>query len=99
LFELTAVDYLDALLDGSSPGKISVEFVEGLPDLNGLFQRAVHNRERLLQLQQSRLVVMSVSGPITGPGFFNSTLSPAKWAGFLTQIRKFQTILTSKLAA
>lgn len=99
LFEMTAVDYLDALLDGSSPGKISGEFLESLPDLNALSQRAVHNRERLVQLQQTRLVVISVSGPITGPGFFNSILSSARWSGFFTQITKFQTMLTSKLAA
>lgn len=99
LFEMTAVDYLDALLDASSPSKIGEEFLESLPDLNAVLQRALTNRERLIQLQQTRLVVMTPSGPVTGPGFFSSILSPAKWSSFVSQITRFQTMLTSKLAA
>jgi hypothetical protein len=99
LFEMTAVDYLDALLDASSTSKISGEFLESLPDLNVLSERAIKNRERLFQLQQTRLVVMTVSGPITGPGFFSSTLSPAKWSGFAKRLGGFQDQLRSRLAA
>ena len=99
LFEMTAVDYLDALLDASSPSKINGEFLESMPDLNAVLHRALTNRERLIQLQQTRLVVMTPSGPVTGPGFFSSILSPAKWSGFVSEITRFQTILTSKLAA
>lgn len=99
LFEMTAVDYLDALLDASSTSKISGEFLESLPDLNALSERAIKNRERLIQLQQTRLVVMTVSGPITGPGFFSSTLSPAKWSGFAKRLGGFQDQLRSRLAA
>ena len=99
LFEMMAVDYLDALLDASSPNKISGEFLESLPDLNAILQRAVTNRERLIQLQQTRLVVMTPSGPITGPGFFSSILSPAKWSGFAKRLGGFQDQLRSRLAA
>jgi hypothetical protein len=99
LFEMTAVDYLDALLDSSSPSKISEEFLESLPDLNAVFQRALTNRERLIQLQQTRLVVMTPSGPVTGPGFFSSILSPAKWSGFAKRLGGFQDQLRSRLAA
>jgi hypothetical protein len=99
LFEMTAVDYLDALLDASSPNKISGEFLESLPDLNALLQRAIKNRERLIQLQQTRLVVMTVSGPITGPGFFSSILSPAKWSGFANHLCGLHHQLRSRLAA
>jgi hypothetical protein len=99
LFEMTAVDYLDALLDASSPSKISGEFLESLPDLNAISQRALKNRERLIQLQETRLVVTTVSGPITGPGFFSSILSPAKWSGFAKRLSGFQDQLRSRLAA
>jgi hypothetical protein len=99
LFEMTAVDYLDALLDGGSAGKISAEFAESLPDLHGLKQRAIGNRERLIQLQQTRLVVMTVSGPVTGPGFFSSILSPAKWSGFVKHVGELENQLTNRLAA
>jgi hypothetical protein len=99
LFELTAVDYLDALLDGGSPAKISAEFVESLPDLSGLLQRAISNRERLIQLQETRLVVMTTSGPVTGPGFFCSVLSPVKWSGFAKHLCGLQDHLSSRLAA
>lgn len=99
LFEMTAVDYLDSLLDASSPSKISREFLESLPDLNALSQRALANRDRLILLQQTRLVVMTVAGPITGLGFFNSLLSPAKWSGFANRLGGFQDQLRSRLAA
>jgi hypothetical protein len=99
LFEMTAVDYLDALLDAGPSNKISTEFAESLPDLHGLLQRAIRNRERLVQLQQTRLVVVTVSGPITGPGFFSSVLSPAKWAGFVMHLGELEDKLKSRLAA
>jgi hypothetical protein len=62
-------------------------------------QRAISNRERLIQLQQTRLVVMTVSGPITGPGFFSSILSPVKWSGFVKRLSGLQDQLKSRLAA
>jgi len=99
LFEMTAVDYLDALLGASSPSKISGEFLESLPDLNAALQRALTNRERLIQLQQTRLVVVTPSGPVTGPGFFSSILSPSKWSGFARRLGGFHEQLRSRLAA
>jgi hypothetical protein len=99
LFEMTAVDYLDALLDASSSSKISSEFLESLPDLNTLLHRAIKGRERLIQLQQTRLVVMTVSGPVTGPGFFSSILAPSKWSAFVKQLSGLHEDLKRRLAA
>lgn len=99
LFEVTAVDYLDALLDASSSRRICGEFLESLPDLNAILQRALTNREQLMQLQQTRLVVMVHSRPVAGPGFFQSVLSPQKWQSYAARLNKHQRDLTRKLAA
>ena len=99
LFETTAVDYLDALLDGDSSKKISAEFVESLPDLHSLLQRAIRNRDQLVQLQQTRLVVTTAQGSVTGPGFFKSILSPAKWPSFVWQLARLENQLKGRLAA
>ena len=99
LFETTAVDYLDALLESTPSPKVSAEFAETMPDLHRLLHRALRSRERLLQLQQNRLVVATVSGPVTGPGFFGSILSPAKWSGFARHVQGLEEKLRSRLAA
>jgi hypothetical protein len=99
LIEVTAVDYLDALLDASSLKKISAEFLESLPELDTLLHRAIKGRERLVQFQQTRLVVMTVSGPVTGPGFFSSILSAPKWSAFVKQLNGLHKDLKSRLAA
>jgi hypothetical protein len=99
LFEMTAVDYLDALFDAGSAGKMSAEFSESLPDVHALLQRALRNRERLLQLQQTRLVVVTYSGSIIGPGFFSSILSPKNWPGFAKRIGGLAHQLKTRLAA
>ena len=99
LFEITAVDYLDALLDTGPASKIKGDFVENLPDLDQLLHRVIGNRERLLQLQQTHLVVLTVSGPVFGPGFFRSILSPEKWTAFANRLSDFQHQLKTRLAA
>jgi len=99
LFETTAVDYLDALLDDVSPARIREGFVETLPDMNTLMQRAIIDRHTLMQLKQTRLVVVTLSGPVTGPEFFNSILSPAKWSDFVKRLEGLQNQLRSRLAA
>lgn len=99
LFEMTAVDYLDALLDSDTASKIKTEFADSLPDLHGLIQRAMRNRERLLELQQTKLVVMTPKGSVSGPGFFGSVLSPAKWSAFTGHIKALEFKLKSRLAA
>ena len=99
LFQTTAVDYLDALLDSTPHTKVGEEFAEGLPQLDQLLGRALRHRECLLELQQSRLVVMSVKGPIRGPGFFSSILSPTKWSGFARRLQGLENKLKSRLAA
>jgi hypothetical protein len=100
LLETTAVDYLDALLDAESPGQVSAEFADSLPDLHALLGRALRNRERLFELQQTRLVVATGSGnPVIGPGFFRSILSPEKWPSFARRLNGFEAQLKSRLAA
>lgn len=99
LLETTAIDYLDALSESISVRKVSEEFAEGLPELDQLLTRALRNRERLLELQQSRLVVVTVSGPVTGPGFFSSILSPTKWSGFSRHLQGLEEKLRTRLAA
>jgi len=82
-----------------SPSKINAEFIESLPDLNALLQRAIRNRQTLSHLQQTRLVVMTVSGPVIGPGFFSSILSPSKWSDFVNHLSGLHDQLRSRLAA
>ena len=98
LFETTAVDYLDALMDAEKPDPISAEFADGLPDLHGLMERALHNRERLFALQQTRLVVATASGQtVLGPDFFSSILSPEKWPGFSKRLSDLDASLNKRL--
>lgn len=99
LLEMTAVDYLDVLLEGGSRKSIGAEFGESLPELGGILQRVIKSRELLAQLQQTRLVVTTGAGPVTGPGFFNSILSPEKWNGFATRLSEFERTIATKLAA
>jgi hypothetical protein len=96
---MTAVDYLDALLDGDSVKLIGAEFAESLSDLGNVLQRAIKNRELLLQLQQTRLVVTAPSGSVVGPEFFSSILSPGKWMGFAKRLVDLEQLITTKLAA
>jgi hypothetical protein len=98
LFETAAVDYLDVLLEADKPAKISAEFAESLPELHNLLQRALRNRERLLELQQTRLVVKTSYGPVTGPGFFESILSPEKWSDFAKRLNGFDGQLKNRLS-
>lgn len=70
---------------------------EGLPELDQLVSRALKNRERWVELQQIRLVVIIISGPVTGPGIFSSFLSPTKWSGFARRLRGLENRLRSRL--
>jgi HKD family nuclease len=99
LFEVTAVDYLDALLDRGSSNKISAEFGDSLLDLHNLLDRAIQNREKILQLQQIRLVVTTENGTVIGPGFFNSILSPKNWTGFVWRLMGLENQLKGRLVA
>jgi hypothetical protein len=99
LLQVTAVDYLDALAEASSTSKFSAEFVESLPDLDELLGRAVQNQQRLLQLQQTRLIVVTPRGSITGPGFFKSIVAPANWPIFVKRLTGLQDQLKKRLAS
>ncbi len=99
LLEITAVDYLDALLDATPAKKLRAEFESSLPDLTTLYERAVKNRDLLDRLQRERLAIETASGPVHGPGFFSSILAPAKWFGFSARLAELQGKITSRLAA
>ena len=91
--------YLDALLESESLAAINAEFAESLPGLHALLERALRNRDQMLALQQTRLVVVAPTGQtITGPGFFKSMLSPEKWPGFARRLNGFEAQLKSCLA-
>jgi len=69
LLKITAVDYVDAMLDAGQ--KIGSEFAESLPDLMKLYGRARENRDLINTLQQSRLTIIPSTGvSIRDPGFF-----------------------------
>lgn len=100
LLQLTAVDYLDALTEaGPKKEEFSAEFIESLPDLDGLVDRAVQHRERLLDLQRIRLVVVTPSRSVPGPGFFSSIVAPAKWPTFVKRISELQGQLKKRLVS
>ncbi len=61
---MTAADYLDALLEATPADKISAEFIEGLTDLFMFCGRVTKYRENLNTLQQARLAITSLSGPV-----------------------------------
>ncbi|MBI5397707.1 MAG: hypothetical protein HZA91_20610 [Verrucomicrobia bacterium] len=100
LLQITAVEYLDSMLEIAPREKVCTEFSESLPDLKGLYERATKNRDVLDALRQTRLAITnSGGGAVPSPGFFNSVLTPAKWEGFLANIAKFQQRLTERLVA
>jgi hypothetical protein len=98
LLHVTAVDYLDALIDGSSLAKFQAEFAEQMPEILSVFDRMKKCRARLVDLQKSRLVVLTNAGPVQNPGFFSCTLSAGKWPAFEKRVSQLQAILRTKLA-
>ena len=79
---------------------INTEFAESLPALLALLERALRNRDQMLALQQTRLVVVTPTGQsITGPGFFKSLLSPEKWPSFARRVHELEARLKTRLAA
>jgi len=99
LLQVTAVDYLDALTEAGPKKEFSAEFIEFLPDLDGLVDRAVKHRQRLLDLQRTRLVVVTPSGSVPAPGFFSSIVAPAKWPAFVKRVGELQGLLKKRLAS
>ncbi len=99
LLQTTAIGYVDALLECTMVSKVAAEFEDGLPELDKLLDRALTNRERLLELQKNRLVVETPSGAVVGPGFFKSLLSPGRWPVFARDLRGLQNSLRMRFAA
>lgn len=100
LLQITAGDYLDAMLDSAPLEKVAPDFTESLPELMTLYERAVQNRETLDQLRQTRLAISNPGGrAINRPEFFKSVLGDANWRLFLTNLARMQLLLRQRLAA
>jgi hypothetical protein len=99
LFKLTVIDYVQAFSDSRSMKKLTEEFREALPDLLALLDRAARLRDELAQLQQTRLVVLTLRGAITGPGFFKSVLAPDNWPAMAQELKIYGETLTQQFAA
>jgi len=52
LLQITAVDYLDAMLKSALREKTTQVFSDSLPELGALYKRAIRNRNTLDQLRQ-----------------------------------------------
>ena len=98
LLQVTADDYFNALLEAAPLARFQGEFAEGLPEIDGVIDRLVRSRERLLTLQKTRLLVVTPTVTVAGPGFFSSVLAPAKWPAFEKRICLLQTGLKQRLA-
>lgn len=99
LFKLTSVDYANALLNHKASAKIHSEFRESMTDLLGLLSQAIRQRDNLATVQQTRLVVVTATNRITGPGFFRSILAPANWTSFEQELQRFGSDLQHRFAA
>ena len=99
LFKLTSVDYANALLDHKASAKIDAEFRESMTDLLGLLSQATRQRDNLAAVQQTRLVVVTTTNRITGPGFFRSILAPENWTSFAKDLQRFGSDLQHRFAA
>jgi HKD family nuclease len=100
LLQITAVDYLDAMLESASLAEIAKEFSDSVPELTALYERAIKNRDILDQLRQTRLAITNPGGrAITHPDFFKSVLGMANWRPFETNIRRIQQHLKQRLVA
>jgi hypothetical protein len=100
LLQITAGDYLDAMLDSASIQKVAEEFSDSLPELMELYDRAIESRDILDQLRQTRLVISNLRGRvIERPRFFKSVLGDANWGAFLSDLRRMQQQLKRRLVA
>jgi len=100
LLQITAGDYLDAILDSAPIEKVAREFTESLPELMTLYERAIQNRETLDQLRQTKLSISNSGGQaINRPEFFKSILGEANWRLFTVNFARTQALLRHRLAA
>lgn len=100
LLQITADDYLNAMLNSAPLEKVAPDFIECLPELMALYERAIQNREKLDQLRQTRLAIRNLGGQaISRPEFFKSVLGDANWNLFTTNLARVQYQLKQRLAA
>jgi hypothetical protein len=100
LLELTAVEYLDAMMEAAPREKVTLQFSEGLPELMALYERAIQNRAALDHLRQTRLSISNPGGrAISRPEFFKSVLGEEKWGVFVAKPSRTQKQLRDRLAA
>jgi hypothetical protein len=100
LLELTAVEYLDAMMEAAPREKVTLQFSEGLPELMALYERAIQNRAALDHLRQTRLSISNPGGrAISRPEFFKSVLGEEKWGVFVAKLSRTQKQLRDRLAA
>jgi hypothetical protein len=97
LLEMTAFDYLDAVLPTKRDNEARELFSENIADLTKLYNAAIDCRDKIKDLQQARLIVVTCGRGIPGPGFFSSLLAPSKWPAFQVRIRQIQRKLTDRL--
>jgi hypothetical protein len=91
LLQITASDYLDAMLESASLERIRQEFSDSLPDLTALYERAIQNRDTLDQLRQSRLAISTPDGRTTAhPDFFKSVYTIRAAHTVLECLQKFE---------
>ena len=98
LLELTATNYLDALLREYRRDVVRERFLESLNDIKTLWPRALQLRDQLNEIQRQRLQITGIR-PVRGPGFFKSVLSDANWRQFSATINSLQRKLSDRFAA
>lgn len=99
LLQLTAVNYLDAMIEAAPIKNIRAEFSDSLSEIMGLYNRAIKDRDSLDALQGSHLRIVTLLHSVSGPGFFDSVLAPQKWKRYLASIRSLQAQLSKRLTA
>jgi HKD family nuclease len=91
LLKITSNAYLPNFFKGKLKKSIKSEFEEVLPEIRTAILHAFKNRDRLCDLQKTKLVVITQTGRShTGPGFFKSILSPTKWPSYRISLEDIQ---------
>jgi hypothetical protein len=100
LLQITARDYLDAMLGAAAPDKVVPEFADCLPDILNIYQRVIESRETLNRLRDTNLVIENPGGrAVSRPEFFKSILSDTNWPEFKYSIKTLQDAFARRLAA
>lgn len=99
LFKLTAIDYVNSLFNHKVSSKIHAEFRESMADLLALLSQATQQRDSLNCVQETRLVVVTPTNRIVGPGFFRSVLASENWSSFAQELHGLGNVLQDRFAA